>query len=129
MKLDIVQREAVGVYHDVFLAFVDEYADTFCTGWQVFRHFVQVTGGFGIEDEAYHVYAQLFYAADILRFGHTAYFDDKWSHGMYGLLFEGYNVLFGGLFNAFYEFFQRFARLSGFHKGFSDKETVETGIV
>lgn len=38
------------------------------------------SGGLGVEDEAYHIYTQLFYFADVFRFGHTAYFDTKRSH-------------------------------------------------
>lgn len=83
--------------------------------------------------KTYHIYVQLLYIADVFRFGHTTYFDNKRSHGSYCLLYLRFIIhcsqrfLCFGFLDALYEAFQRVSRLRGFHKGFSDKEASETG--
>ena len=56
MQLDIIQTETVGKYFDLLFVFVDKDTDTLCFDRHVGRKFVEATGRFRIEDEAYHVH-------------------------------------------------------------------------
>ena len=76
VQLYVVQAETVGIDADVFLAFIDKDTDSPGMLRKIFRNAVQIAGRFGVEDEAYHVYSQLFYLADVFRIGHSADFDD-----------------------------------------------------
>lgn len=81
------------------------------------------SGGLGVEDEAYHIYTQLFYFADVFRFGHAAYFDTKRSH-----ILERFVV--GNLLlrnDGRDEIFQCISGVVGFHKSLSDEKAAETG--
>lgn len=81
MQLDVVQTETVGIHKDAFLAFIDKDTDALGISGQVPGYFAQAAGRFGIENESYHIYALLFYLADIFCFSHSAYFNER-SHGV-----------------------------------------------